>query len=165
MKFTISEKLKFAKMHVNDLVPLFEISEKTNTRSSCSISGLISSPLLDNGGWLHIYPEGSMWEYYRFIRPFKKGIAHLARMSHKPIVPIGFSYRKPSWIRKALFKQPAVYNLCIGEPIFLDESLTIGDQEIDFLIRCHKAVSSLAGITEQEDIYEPIFNNNKKIDF
>lgn len=28
MKFTINEKLKFAKMHVNDLVPLFEISEK-----------------------------------------------------------------------------------------------------------------------------------------
>ena len=28
MKFTLSEKLKFAKMHVNDLVPLFEISEK-----------------------------------------------------------------------------------------------------------------------------------------
>lgn len=28
MKFTISEKLKFAKMHVNNLVSLFEISEK-----------------------------------------------------------------------------------------------------------------------------------------
>ena len=28
MKFTISEKLKFAKMHVDDLVPLFEISDK-----------------------------------------------------------------------------------------------------------------------------------------
>ena len=27
MKFTLSEKLKFAKMHVDDLVPLFEISE------------------------------------------------------------------------------------------------------------------------------------------
>ena len=28
MKFTLSEKLKFAKMHVNDGVPLFEISNK-----------------------------------------------------------------------------------------------------------------------------------------
>ena len=119
---------------------------------------------LDDGGWLHIYPEGSMWEYYRYIRPFKKGIAHLARMTHKPIVPLAFSYRKPSWIRKALFKQPAVMNLCIGEPIFIDESLSPSEQEIDLLNRCHDAVVSLAGL-DGENPYESIFNNDKRIDF
>ena len=121
--------------------------------------------LFDNGGWLHIYPEGSMWEYYRLIRPFKKGIAHLARMSHKPILPMAFSYRKASWIRKTLFKQPGVFNLCIGEPIFLDESLPIQDQEIDLLNRCHQAVNSLAGLGEEENPYEAIFNNSKRIDY
>lgn len=121
--------------------------------------------LFDNGGWLHIYPEGSMWEYYRLIRPFKKGIAHLARMSHKPILPMAFSYRKASWIRKTLFKQPGVFNLCIGEPIFLDESLPIQDQEIDLLNRCHQAVNALAGLGEEENPYEAIFNNSKRIDY
>lgn len=121
--------------------------------------------LFDNGGWLHIYPEGSMWGYYRLIRPFKKGIAHLARMSHKPILPMAFSYRKASWIRKTLFKQPGVFNLCIGEPIFLDESLPIQDQEIDLLNRCHQAVNALAGLGEEENPYEAIFNNSKRIDY
>lgn len=121
--------------------------------------------LLNDGGWLHIYPEGSMWEYYRYIRPFKKGIAHLARMSHKPIVPMGFSYRRASWIRRKLFKQPAVFNLCIGEPIFLDESLSGPEQEIDLVKRCHKAVCDLAGISEEENGYGPIYNFDKRIDF
>ena len=29
--------------------------------------------LLNNHGWLHVYAEGSMWEYYAPIRPFKRG--------------------------------------------------------------------------------------------
>lgn len=121
--------------------------------------------LLNNGGWLHIYPEGSMWEYYRLIRPFKKGIAHLARMCNKPVVPFAFSYRRPSWIRRVIFKQKACFNLCIGEPIFLDENLSPQEQEIDLIKRCHDAVNHLAGLNEGENPYEPIFNNSKKIDF
>ena len=120
--------------------------------------------LLGNGGWLHIYPEGSMWEYYRFIRPFKKGVAHIARMTNKPIVPMAFSYRKASWIRRKLFHQPAVMNLCIGEPILIDESLSGPQQEIDLLKRCHEEVCSLAGFGPGENPYNPIFNNDKKID-
>ncbi len=120
--------------------------------------------LLDHGGWLHMYPEGSMWEYYRYIRPFKKGIAHLARMTHKPIIPLAFSYRKASWLRRTLFKQPAVFNLCIGEPIFINEDLSPAEQEIDLLNRCHEEVAFLAGLSEEENLYEPIFNNDKRID-
>ena len=121
--------------------------------------------LLNDGGWLHLYPEGSMWEYYRYIRPFKKGIAHLARLGNKPVVPMAFSYRKPSWIRKHIFKQEACFNLCIGEPIFLDETLSGGEQEADLLRRCHHAVCELAGLDETLNGYEPIFNNSKRIDF
>lgn len=121
--------------------------------------------LLDSGGWLHIYPEGSMWEYYRYIRPFKKGIAHIARMSHKPIIPMAFSFRKAGWIRRKIFHQPAKINLCIGEPIFINEDLTPQKQEIDLLNRCHKAIEDLAGFFEGENPYEAIFNGDKRIDF
>ena len=120
---------------------------------------------LNDGGWLHIYPEGSMWEFYRYIRPFKKGIAHFARMSDKPIVPMGISYRKPGWIRRAIFKQKACFNLCIGEPLFLNPNLSGPEQEVDLIKRCHFAVTSLVGLTEEENVYEPIFNNSKRIDF
>lgn len=120
---------------------------------------------LNRGGWLHIYPEGSMWEYYRYIRPFKKGVAHLARMSNKPVVPMAFSYRRASWIRRRLFKQPGKFNLCIGEPLFLDPSLDGPAQEIDLMKRLHAAVCSLAGLNEGENLYNPIFNNDKRIDY
>lgn len=121
--------------------------------------------LLSNGGWLHIYPEGSMWEYYRLIRPFKKGVAHLARMTNKPIVPFGISYRRPNWFRRVFLRQKACYNLCCGEPIFINENLSPQEQEVDLLKRCHEAVNNLVGLTEFDNPYEPIFNNTKRIDF
>ena len=121
--------------------------------------------LLKDGGWLHLYPEGSMWEFYRPIRPFKKGVASLARLSHKPVVPLAFSYRRPGWIRKKLFGQRAKLTLHIGEPLFIDESLpSIAEQEKDLLIRLHQAVARLAGLGEEEDIYEPIYRDSKRID-
>ena len=121
--------------------------------------------LLYDGGWLHIYAEGSMWEYYPYIRPFKKGAATLARMTKKPIVPMAFSYRKPSWIRRKIFKQVALFDLHIGKPLFLDESLpSVIEQELDLLRRAHSAVVSLAGLTEIENRYPAVFNNSRRID-
>ena len=122
--------------------------------------------LLENGGWLHIYPEGSMWEFYRPIRPFKKGVASLARLTHKPVVPLAFSYRRPGWIRKKMFGQRAKLTLHIGEPLVVDENLpSIQAQEIDLLTRLHKAVANLAGLSEKEDIYEPLYQDSKRIDY
>ncbi len=121
--------------------------------------------LFDSGGWLHIYPEGSMWELYRYIRPFKRGVAHLAILYHKPVLPLGFSYRKPCWFRRVFFKQKACLNLCIGEPIYINETLSAGEQEIDLLNRCHDAVLDLVDLTRQENGYEAIFNNSKRIDY
>ena len=66
---------------------------------------------LENGGWLHVYPEGGMWEYYPYIRPFKLGSFSLACRYNKPVLPLGFSFRKPSWIRKHIFKQDAAITL------------------------------------------------------
>lgn len=121
--------------------------------------------LLNQGGWLHLYPEGSMWEFHRLIRPFKKGVAHLARMFDKPVVPMAISYRKPSWIRRNIFHQKACFNLCIGEPIFLNKELPIKEQEIDLINRCHEAVVNLAGLTKEENRYNAVFDNDKRIDY
>ncbi|MBQ6153627.1 MAG: 1-acyl-sn-glycerol-3-phosphate acyltransferase [Ruminococcus sp.] len=121
--------------------------------------------LLDDGGWLQIYSEGSMWEYYRPIRPFKQGAAFFAAEHDKPILPMGFSYREPSWIRKHIFRQIACFTLNIGEPIFRDEALTKKEMKIDLTKRSHEAVCRLAYIDPEENIYPPIFNNSKRIDY
>ena len=121
--------------------------------------------LFKNKGWLHIYPEGSMWEFYQPIRPFKHGAAYFSVKFNKPIVPMAFSYRKPSWIRRKIFKQTACFNLCVGEPLFPDMSLSKKEAEIDLIKRSHAEVCRLAGINPEENIYKPIFNKSKRIDY
>ena len=121
--------------------------------------------LLNSGGWLHIYPEGSMWEYYQPIRPFKRGAAYLATRLDKPILPLAYSYRKPGWIRRKIFKQIALYTLHIGEPIYANKSLPKDEQEQDLVIRSHRAVCELAGIDPDKNIYPPVFDHSKRIDY
>ncbi|MCR5328532.1 MAG: 1-acyl-sn-glycerol-3-phosphate acyltransferase [Saccharofermentans sp.] len=125
----------------------------------------ISSLLNEDHGWLHIYAEGSMWEYYQPIRPFKRGAAMIAVSNDKPIIPLAFSYREPSWIRKSVFHQPGVFTLHIGEPIFPDRSLKPKDREKDLTIRANQAVCALAGIDPDKNIYEPVFNDSRRIDY
>ena len=122
----------------------------------------VKDMLLNDGGWLHLYPEASMWEWYRYIRPFKKGVGHYAKQVDKPVLPLAFSYRKPSWIRKHLFKQPAAINLFIGEPLFINKELPEDEQVTDLVSRCHQAVVDLAGIDNNP--YEAIYHDSKRIE-
>ena len=121
--------------------------------------------LQNDHGWLHIYPEGSMWEYYAPVRPFKRGAAHIAVDMNKPILPLGFSYRKPGWIRKHIFRQIACFTLRIGEPLFPNPALNPKERERDLTIRCHDAVCRLAGIEPEDNLYPPLFNDSKRIDY
>lgn len=111
--------------------------------------------ILNNKGWIHVYAEGSMWEFYRPIRPFKKGAAYLATKNIKPIVPIGFSYRKPGFFRRNIFRQVALININIGEPISVDPALDEKTNIEQLTIKAHRAVEKLAGI--EKNIYEPIY--------
>ena len=125
----------------------------------------VTENLLMDKGWLHIYAEGSMWEYYQPIRPFKPGIGYYSVKTGKPVLPLGFSYRDPSWIRKNIFRQPAAITLTVGEPLYPDTSLPKSEREKDLIIRCHREVCRLAGIDPDENIYPPVFDNTKRIDY
>ena len=120
---------------------------------------------LKGGGWLHIYAEGSMWEYYAPIRPFKSGVGYFSSQCNKPILPMAFSYREPGRIRKKIFHQTALLTLSIGEPIFPDELLPRKEREADLVRRAHNAVCRLSGIEPEKNIYPPIFNDTERIDY
>lgn len=123
------------------------------------------SKLLKNGNWLHIYSEGSMWEYYRPIRPFKRGEAFIAVENGKPLLPLAFTYREPNFIRKHIFGQIACFTLHIGEPIFKDETLPKKEQAADLTKRSHREVCKLAGINPDENLYPAEFNDSKRVDY
>ena len=120
---------------------------------------------INGGGWLHIYAEGSMWEYYQPIRPFKRGAAYFACENNKPVIPLVYSYRKPGWFRKFFFKQYAKFTLHIGEPIYPDMSLNRTQRELDLTKRMHDECCRLAGINPEESIYKPIYTHDKRVDY
>ena len=122
---------------------------------------------VQNGGWLHIYAEGSMWEYYAPIRPFKDGPAYFAYKTDRPVLPLAYSYRPVGWIRKKIFHQIAKFTLNVGEPLFIDKSLPKDEAIKKLTIELHKAVCKLAGFKKGENIYEPLFNkeSSKRIDY
>ena len=118
--------------------------------------------LLEEKNFLHIYAEGSMWEYYTPIRPFKRGAASIAVKNNVPILPMAFSYRKPNWIRRKIFKQLALFQLKIGEPLLPNPELEKTAQIDDLTIRAHEAVNYLAGF--EKSVYPPLYDHSKKID-
>jgi len=125
----------------------------------------VNNFLSEEKGWLHIYAEGSMWEYYKPIRPFKRGAAYFAIKNNKPVLPIAFSYRKCGWLRKLLFKTNASITLHVGELIY--PNLELGEKEAikDLTIKTHDAVCRLAGIEPSKNIYGAIYNNDKRVDY
>ena len=74
---------------------------------------------------------------------------------------MAFSYRKPGWIRRKLFKQTALFNLNIGKPLYANPDLKLTAQVDDLTARAHQAVCRLAGF-EDNNIYSPIYNKDSK---
>ncbi len=141
------------------------IPEK-NVRGIVAYFKAIEKLLKEDHGWLHIYPEGSMWEYYAPIRPFKRGPAFFAVKFDKPIIPIGYSYRKPSWFRKKVMKQYAKITMNIGKPIYPNKEIKdLTEREYDLTRRIHEAVCELSFIDPKENLYPALFDNNKRVDY
>lgn len=121
--------------------------------------------LLNNKGWVHAYAEGSMWEFYKPIRPFKEGASYYSIKTNKPILPLAFSYRENGFIRKKIFNSPASFTLSIGEPIFPDLNKPLKEEKVNLTIKTHDAVCTLAGINPNENIYPCIYNKSTRIDY
>jgi 1-acyl-sn-glycerol-3-phosphate acyltransferase len=136
-----------------------------NVASQKAFLKSLGSLLKEDHGWIHIYAEGSMWEYYQPVRPFKRGASLIAVSNGKPVMPLGFSYREPGWIRRHIFRQIALFTLHIGEPLYPDMSLRPKEREKDLTVRTHRAVCSLAGIDPDKNLYEPVFNDSKRVDY
>ncbi len=118
-----------------------------------------------DSGSLHIYPEGSMWEYYRPVRPFRTGMAYIACKNGVPVLPFAFSYRRPGFVRRKIFRQKALFTLNVGEPVFADRTLGREEMRVDLTERCHSAVCRLAGFEEGENIYPHVYGNSVRIDY
>jgi 1-acyl-sn-glycerol-3-phosphate acyltransferase len=102
--------------------------------------------------WLHVFPESANWEYFQPIRPFKPGAFSLAYNFNVPIIPMAFSYRKPTAFYRFFGKKTPLVTLKIGEPLYPDMTLNRKTAINKLLHESHKSMCELAGI---ENNYYP----------
>ena len=103
--------------------------------------------VLNEGRWLHVYPEASMWYYYTPICPFKKTAFALAVEHQVPVVPLTISFRPPKGLYR-LFKKDPCCTLHIGAPEYPDPTLGRTDAAEDLSERCRLDMMHMAGIRD-----------------
>jgi 1-acyl-sn-glycerol-3-phosphate acyltransferase len=108
--------------------------------------------VLENGRWLHFFPEGSMWLFYPDIRPFKKAVFSYAVKFDKPIVPITLSFRPRRNITRLFTKKPCV-DMHIGEPLFPNKELFKKEAEEDLRARAYHIMQVMGGIEPTDHNY------------
>lgn len=107
--------------------------------------------VLENGKWIHFYPETSAWFYFDAIRPFKKGVFSYAVKHKKPIIPLVITYRDPKKIFKLLYRKKPLLSITIGEPIFPDLSLNEHDATLKMLFLTREWMQKTADFTKVID--------------
>ena len=118
--------------------------------------------LMDKHKCLHIYPEGSMWELYPYLRPFKKGAFRFAYEYDKKVLPLVFTFRKPNWIRRCIFRQEACLNLSVCEMQEIDKTLDKNSSIEKMTIDTFNEMCKCGQI--ENNPYSPIFKNDKKVE-
>lgn len=101
------------------------------------------------GYWFHIFPEAARWDFYKPLRPFKKGAFTMAYKYNMPLVPCIISYRPRTGIYK-LFGKPTepLWTIKIGEPIFPDTKSPRKTEVERLREEAHMRMEKLAGITK-----------------
>lgn len=115
--------------------------------------------ILEDGKWLHFYPEGSMWFYYPDIRPLKPAIFKLAVKHNKPIIPLTISFRPRRGIEKWFSKAPMA-EVHIGEPLFPDTTLP----KWEALDKIHKEAYHVMQVMNGINPGDPTYNTDQNID-
>ncbi len=108
--------------------------------------------VLEEGKWLHVFPEGSMWFYYPDIRPLKKGAFKYAVKYDKPVIPFVITFRPRKGIMRWFSKNPLA-DLHVGEPIFPDASLPVPDAIDKMHVETYHIMQTMAGIHPGDSTY------------
>jgi 1-acyl-sn-glycerol-3-phosphate acyltransferase len=98
--------------------------------------------------WFHVFPEGSKWDYFQPIRPFKKGMFTVACKYNIPVIPMAFSWRESRGLYRLFKKNYPMVTLNIGEPIMPDQSMPRREAAVLLRAQTHRIIVELAGITD-----------------
>lgn len=100
------------------------------------------------GWWFHIFPEAARWDFYKPLRPFRKGAFTMAYKYGMPIIPCVITYRERTGIYK-LFGKPSqpLLTVTIGEPVFPDKTNSRKEEVDRMRTEARQRMEKMAGIT------------------
>ncbi len=99
--------------------------------------------------WFHVFPEECRWDYYKPIRPFRKGAFSMAYKYNRPILPCCITYRKRTGLYRFFGNQSQpLLTITIGEPIFPDTTVPRKIEVERLREVAHRQMEKMAGITK-----------------
>ena len=107
-----------------------------------------TNTLLENGNFVLVYPEQSMWWNYRKPKPLQKGAFQFAVKSNVPVVPCFITMEDSDKIDADGFKVQE-YTIHIGKPIYPNKEDN-QKQQISYLMDKNYSL--------WKDIYEKTYN-------
>lgn len=115
--------------------------------------------VVSSGRWLHVFPEGSLWNFYPDIRPLKPAVFTYAVRYGKPLIPISMSFRPRRGIRRIFGKGPFV-DLHISEPFYADKSKPPREAAEELRALVYREMQKMNGINPGD----PTYNEDQNID-
>ena len=116
--------------------------------------------IIEDGNWLHVYPEGSMWFYYSKIRPLKKGCFKTAYKHNIPVLPMAISYRPRKGFFALYNKKEPLVTIKVGELMYVNTDLPKSEAIFDIQSRANHEMQILAGITPDDPDYQTLTKSN-----
>lgn len=95
-----------------------------------------------SGAVVNFYPEGSLWPYCDYLRPFKKGAFHAAALAGAPVVPMVIVQR-PSEGGRLAFRRKPFLTVRIGRPLYPDNTLPFPARVSELRLRAFNVMEEL----------------------
>ena len=108
--------------------------------------------VFEGKGWMHFFPEGSLWFFYPDIRPLKPAVFKYAVKYDRPVIPITMSFRPRKGVLKWFGNKPRV-DLHIGEPLFPDQSLSLREAVDKMHREAYHVMQVMNGINPGDPTY------------
>lgn len=106
------------------------------------------------GEWIHVFPEYVRWDYYPYVRPFRKGAFTMAYKYNCPLIPLVITFKKKPFFGFLAPKKWKGMTIHILEPVFPDRTATRKSEVIRLREEAQKRMVEGAGI--QNNIWPAI---------
>ena len=101
------------------------------------------------GDWILVFPKEVRWNYYKPIRPFRKGAFTMAYKYNVPIIPFVITYRKRTGLYRLFGKQSEpLMTLHVEKPMLPDRTHGRKEEVDRMRIELHAQMERMAGILE-----------------